>query len=339
MKNILEISIPTYNRITQLEKCLKSILKAIKKISQKNRKLVGLSISDNSTKLFLEKKKLIDAYKKKFNSLKINYFRYEVSGYNIGSVKNIAKLISKSSSDYTWLLPDDDLAREDSVLILLEVISKYKPSFVNGGWVKPSKIGYLDDKLKNDDYLPNKVYAVLNGKDKINTFLTRNPVRAQEYVYKTSRIKNFFKKKSNLKLLDEMCPAIYAIYSMLDKAPLILLSSSIGIFRHDEPDQYSDWRHLWFKLVLQDWPELSKKIYKLNWINHKQLNQSIGIFRNLLFTAYPYRPDILLGINKKYEISFFKLFYFHKFYYFLAVLKSLIFVVIEICKRLFSKKY
>ena len=58
MKNILEISIPTYNRILQLEKCLFSVLKAIKKISQKKRKLVGISISDNSTKFFSEKKKI-----------------------------------------------------------------------------------------------------------------------------------------------------------------------------------------------------------------------------------------------------------------------------------------
>ena len=301
------------------------------------KKKVGISISDNSTKLFSEKKKLITSYQKKFNYLKINYFRYNVSGYNIGSVKNIAKLVSTSKSDYTWLLPDDDVAREDSVLILLEVINKYKPSFINGGWVTPSKIGYLDNKLKNEDHLPNKVYRVLKGSDKIDTFLTRNPVRAQEYVYKTSRIKKFFKKKSNLKLLDMMAPAIYAVYSMLDKAPLILLNSSIGIFRHDEPDEYSNWRHLWLKLVLQDWPELSKKIYKLGWINHKQLNQSKNIFRSLLFTAYPYRPDILLGINKKYKLSFFKLFYFHNLYYFLAILRSFISMVIEICKRLILK--
>ena len=91
-KNILEIAIPTYNRTIQLRKCLKSISIAIKLLSQKDRKFIGITINDNSTKDFNKRRLVINYFQIKFKSLGINYFKYQVTGFNIGSNNNFKTL-------------------------------------------------------------------------------------------------------------------------------------------------------------------------------------------------------------------------------------------------------
>lgn len=333
-KNILEIAIPTYNRTLYLEKCLDSIIISLKRIPKEKRSSIGISISDNSTKDFKNKQKLIEKYKKIFYSLNISYFIFSKSGFNIGSVNNIASVLSNSKSDYVWLLPDDDIARYDSLESILLAIIKYNPSFIVGGWQQKSKIGYLDDKLKNDNGEQNSILSSHYENKKLDLFLSKNIVQAQEYVYKSSLLNNFFSDENNINLLDPMAPGLYGIYCLQSDKPLVLMKYSLGIFRHDEPDSVSEWRHLWLKIALEEWPELAEKIYKRGWLNNNQLNLSINIFSNLLFSA-PYRPDVILGINRRYKLSFFKLWYFHKSKYIKALLMSIPAVFFEIYRRLF----
>ena len=165
-KNILEIAIPTYNRTIELKKCLYSILVATRLLSQTEKKNIGIAINDNSTIDFFNRKKIISKYKKKFESSGISYFKYCVTGFNIGSNSNFATLLINSQSDYTWILPDDDVARFDSIKTILKVIRLHKPCFINGGWEMKSQISYNDDILENDDNLSNNVNEVLNGKKK-----------------------------------------------------------------------------------------------------------------------------------------------------------------------------
>ena len=329
-KNILEIAIPTYNRTIELKKCLYSILVATRLLSQTEKKNIGIAINDNSTIDFFNRKKIISKYKKKFESSGISYFKYCVTGFNIGSNSNFATLLINSQSDYTWILPDDDVARFDSIKTILKVIGLHKPCFINGGWEMKSQISYNDDILENDDNLSNNVNEVLNGKKKINYFLSKNIVQLQEYVYKTNHLKKFFLDDKNIALINNMNPALYAIYCMLDNGPSVLLTRSLGIFRIGEPN--TEWRHLFHRYSLQDWPILSEKIYKLGWIDKRQLKKSINVYRQTILNL-SFRPDILLGINRKYELSFFKLFY----YYRTALLKSLAISVPMIFLKTYQK--
>ena len=151
-KYTLEIAIPTFNRTLFLQKCLDSILIAINNLSLKEKRKVGISISDNSTKDKKNRSELLSFYKNKFKISKIGYFNYRISGSNIGSPQNILFLLSKSNSDYTWLLPDDDVARFDSIKSILDSIKKYKPCFLIGGWINKSKIDHFNDQIKFDDF-------------------------------------------------------------------------------------------------------------------------------------------------------------------------------------------
>ena len=307
--NILEIAIPTYNRTIELKKCLYSILVATRLLSQSEKKNIGIAINDNSTIDFFNRKKIISKYKKKFESSGIGYFKYCVTGFNIGSNNNFATLLINSQSDYTWILPDDDVARFDSIKTILKTIRLHKPCFINGGWEIKSQISYNEDILENDDNLSNNLKKILNGKNKINYFLSKNIVQLQEYVYKTSHLKKFFLDDKNITLINNMNPALYAIYCMLDNGPSVLLTRSLGIFRIGEPN--SDWRHLFHK---------------------RQLKKSINVYRQTILNL-SFRPDILLGINRKYELSFFKLFYYHR----TALLKSLAISVPMIFFKIYQK--
>jgi hypothetical protein len=329
-KYILEVAIPTYNRTLELKKCLNSIFVAMRLLSQKEKNYIGIVIHDNSTKDFKNRKKIINSFKKIFESCNVGYFKYRVTGFNIGSSNNFATLLIGSQSDYTWILPDDDVARFDSIKTILKVIKLYKPCFINGGWEKKSMINYSDKNVENNDNLPNNIIKVLNGKNKINTFLSKNTVQLQEYVYKTLNVKKFFLDEKNITLINNIDPAIYAIYSMISDGPSVLLSRSIGIFRDQDPN--SEWRHLWLRYSLQDWPILCEKIYKLGWIDKKQLHSSIKIWQ-ISILEYAHRPDILLGINRKYQLSFFKLLYYHKN----TLLKALVISVPMIFYKIFKK--
>lgn len=331
-KYLLEVAVPTYNRTKYLSKCLDSIFISLKNINQKEKKLIGLVINDNSTLDLSNRKRIIKVYKSKFEKTGIGYFIHRITGFNIGPVNNIASVLANSNSEYIWLLPDDDTARFDSLKIIIKSILKHKPSFIIGGWVKKSKMGYLDGKLKNDDLSDNIIFNVVNGKNKIDTFLSKSVVQAQEYVYKSKKLDEFFQNDEKIKLLNFMSPGLLGIYCLKDQSPLILLKNSIGIFRHDEPDSESEWRHLWLKITLQDWPDLSKKMYELGWITYKQFIKSKNIYKNLIYSA-PYRPDLFLGLNPKYKLSFFKLWHYHR----KDLIKSIILSVPAIFKEVLKR--
>lgn len=316
----LNIAIPTYKRPIQLKKCLDSILVSVKNLKNKENLYLGITIINNSNIYVSKYDELIKDYKKKFNK-KVKYFKYIISGFNIGMTNNISAAFINNELDYNWVLPDDDVARFDSLCSLFKVINMHKPSLIVGGWINKSKIGYNDNKIKNDDNKSNKIYKIINNKNKISVFLKKNIVQAQEYVYLNSQIKNFFLDDSNLKLLDPMIHGLLAIYCLQNKKPLILMEKSIGLFRHDEPN-ISEWRHLWLKLSLIDWPLLSNEMYKKKWLTKKQLVLSKNIFASLLFSAVPHRPDVLLGINKNFKLSFSKLYSIYGFIYLKAVFAS-----------------
>lgn len=105
---ILSIAIPTWNRSTQLRRCLNLL---VPQISQCIEIIVCDNNSDDDTS------KIAGDY-----SQKINYYSH---CRNIGPDNNILYCLSKSQGKYIWLLGDDDVISLKAVNSILKVLREY----------------------------------------------------------------------------------------------------------------------------------------------------------------------------------------------------------------------
>ena len=334
---LLEVLIPTYNRPLEITKCLDSVFDSFSLLSKKARSKIGISIRNNSTRDLSKYKNIVKRYSKKFKKLNLAYFKYSITGRNIGGLKNIWNAFEKLNSQYVWILPDDDLARFDSLNIIIKILTKLKPILICGGCEKKSYIkDYNSNKILNDDKQINKILDATNNRSKITKFLlSGNTVQLQEYVYKTKFVKTFLGLYKNSSLMHDMSPGVIAIYSLQDKTkPLVRLKKSIGIFRQGN-NHLSDWRHLWWKFALIDWPLLSEKMYEKKWLSSKEFKLSKKVYAHILKNLC-WRIDILLGLNFKSQINPRLLFKHYGYNYILTILKSPIVIMNELPKRIFN---
>ena len=331
----LEILIPTYNRPIQFTHCLISIIRSILILPEAERSKIGISVRNNSSKSINLYKKIIKKYSKVFKNYNLAYFKYSITGINIGSPKNIWHGFKNVKAKYVWVLPDDDIARFDSLHILIKTLKNYNPSFIYGGCKSKSYIKkYNSNQISNDDNKKNKILDITYKRNKIRKFLlSGNTVQLQEYVYKSDIVKKFLKLNINSNFIHDMTPGIIAIYSLHNnKGPLIRFNKSIGIFRHGN-DHQSDWRHLWWKFALIDWPIFSKKMYEKKWLNIEVFKISQKVFTHILKNLC-WRLDILLGLNFRCKINPFLLYKFHGYNYVFTLIKSPFAILYEIPKRI-----
>lgn len=334
---LLEILIPTYNRPLEITKCLNSVFDTFSLLPKKIRSKIGISVRNNSTRDLRKYKNIVKKYSKKFKKLNLAYFKYSITGRNIGGLKNIWSAFEKLNSQYVWILPDDDLARFDSLSIIINTLTKFKPLLICGGCVKKSYIkDYNSNNICNDDKQINKILDITYRRSKITKFLlSGNTVQLQEYVYKTNFVKKFINSYENSILLNDMSPGVIAIYSLQEKnKPLVRLKKSIGIFRQGN-NHLSDWRHLWWKFALIDWPMLSEKMYQKKWLNRHEFELSKKVFQHI-FKNLCWRIDILLGLNFKSKINPLLLFKYFGYIYILTILKSPFAFMNELPKRIFT---
>ena len=331
---LLEVLIPTYNRPHELAKCFRSLENSIKNLSLVERSKLAISVRNNSTEYFEQYKNLIDTYNPIFKNLNISSFDYQFTGFNIGGTNNCIGGILNSKSDYIWVLPDDDIARFDALSLSISVIEKYKPDFISGGWVDKSTIEYSSNEIGEDNRQPNKILDVIYDRSKILLFLGKNVVQLQEYIYNVQIVKKFLNNDKYVHLLNDMWPGVFAIFSLQSTKSFVRLERSLGIFRWGDPR--SEWRHLWYKYALIDWPIISEKLFKIGCLNKVETKVSKAVFR-VWFPKLSYRPDILLGINRKSSVNPFLLIKYHGHHFFIALLKSPFLTFKEIVKRL--KKY
>ena len=328
---LLEVLIPTYKRPKELAKCLRSLENSIKNLSLVERSKLAISVRNNSTEYFEQYKNLIDSYNLIFENLKISSFDYQFTGFNIGAVNNTLGGILNSKSDYIWVLPDDDIARFDALSLSISVIEKYKPDFISGGCVDKSTIDYSSNEIGEDNRKLNKILDIIYDRSKILLFLEKNVVQLQEYIYNVQLVKKFLNNDKYIHLLNVMWPGVFAIFSLQSSKSFVRLERSLGIFR--KGDIRSEWRHLWYKLALIDWPIISEKLFKIGWLNKVEVKASKAVFRKI-FPNLSYRPDILLGINRKSSVNPFLLIKYHGHHFFIALLKSPFLTIKEIVKRI-----
>lgn len=111
LKPILSICIPTFNRAPLLKSALQCILPQVKAHSDE----VELVISDNAS---------TDGTAEVIEwARQLGPFRYRRNTENIGACRNIVGLTSElAAGEYCWILPDDDIVREDAISRLLSII-------------------------------------------------------------------------------------------------------------------------------------------------------------------------------------------------------------------------
>lgn len=328
---MLEVFIPTYNRPKEFEKCLRSLENTLLYMASGERACIGIAINDNSTDYLESYEEIIEDFKARYFDLSVSYFDYRRTGFNVGGINNILSGIYSAKADYVWLLPDDDLSRFDSLAIILSVIREFRPSFISGAWINKSTIKYNSDSTGDDDGSINRVLDVKHTREKVSVFFEKNVVQAQEYVYRAPTVKKFLQSKENRRLLNHMFPGLLAIVCLREDAPFVRLERSIGIFRDGDPK--SEWRHLWVRLALIEWPQVCEKLLNRGWLSHAEYRLAVGVFRSM-FEDLSKRPDILTGLNRKRNVSPFLLFKYHRSYFLNALLRSPFFAPIAIYKKL-----
>lgn len=307
---LLEVLIPTYNRINELGKCLDSLEKAVKYLPALDRCNVSIVLRSNSTKNLSLYQALIEKYACIFQGLGVAYFNFHITGFNIGAANNIAGGMFSANSQYVWVLSDDDIARFDSLSIALSAIKRYSPCFIRSGATLKATIQYDSNESGEDDRNANAILDTISERAKVSTFLSDSPVAMPNFIYNVQILKEFLVDDSNISLLDPMLPGILAIFCLQSSQPFVRLERNLAIYREGEPN--SEWRHLWYRYTLINWAILSEKSYQKGWLNKEEFDKSVAFYRRIVFPSLSRRPDILLGLNKRYGLNPFVLLKFHR---------------------------
>ncbi|MBQ8434534.1 MAG: glycosyltransferase family 2 protein, partial [Oscillospiraceae bacterium] len=116
MNKKLSVCIPTYNRSKLLKLTLDSVLAQINDE-------VELIVCDNASSDNTQE--LMNEYVSKYN---ISYYR---SDKNRGMDYNFLQCLKNATGEYIQLLSDDDVLLPGAIEKLLNLISKYKPIYIN----------------------------------------------------------------------------------------------------------------------------------------------------------------------------------------------------------------
>ncbi|WP_457623731.1 glycosyltransferase family 2 protein [Persephonella sp.] len=113
-KPVLSVCIPTYNRGEFLDKTIESVVKQIKELGLNNQ--VEICISDNASTDNTEE--VVNRWLNE-KDIRIVYHKNQT---NLGADRNFIKVIDIANGEYCWFLGSDDIAKEDSISIILNHI-------------------------------------------------------------------------------------------------------------------------------------------------------------------------------------------------------------------------
>lgn len=115
--NKLSIAIPVYKRPNLLDKCLEALVSQCKSFS------VPIYVYDDSCSNINEW--VYSKYKKVYDKIYITH-----NELNIGIDYNINQCVNKSFSQYVWLVGEDDIVVDQSIVKILNVISTFSPKYI-----------------------------------------------------------------------------------------------------------------------------------------------------------------------------------------------------------------
>ncbi len=126
-KAVLTIGIPTYNRATLLEECLKHLGPVILPLENEVELLISDNASTDCTQQVIES--FTCEYQKSFRIKSI------VQNSNVGAVPNIFELIMNTQTDYLLFIGDDDALDSNGLQRLIQSLKTSSPShFIEGAW-------------------------------------------------------------------------------------------------------------------------------------------------------------------------------------------------------------
>lgn len=133
---LLTIAIPTYNRSSFLDLCLKRIGEELHSLSTDRRKLVKVYVSnnastDNTCEIISRNQSAIS-----------DHFEVANNVENIGADRNIVQCYTSATTPYVWILGDDDVILQGGLKVVLDALDKQDLDvlYVNG-------YGYSDNYL------------------------------------------------------------------------------------------------------------------------------------------------------------------------------------------------
>ena len=131
---ILTIAIPTFNRAGYLELCLKSISEEILNLEECLRGLVEVYVSDNASS------DNTCEITSKYQLLNVNEIKVVRNDSNIGADKNIAQCYDSATTEYVWILGDDDLVLPGGLAMVLESLISHEIDilYLNNFWFTDS---------------------------------------------------------------------------------------------------------------------------------------------------------------------------------------------------------
>lgn len=164
-KPLLTIAIPTYNRSSYLDLCLERIRCELANLSENQRYLVNIFVSDNGStdstpEVILKHKNLIST---PFENLR--------NDDNMGMDFNFTRCYQSAKTPYVWLVGDDDIILPNGLKNVLDVLSNCKPDllYVNNYWFNKS---YLNQLHQDRALTITKTKNSLEFTRRINVMLT-----------------------------------------------------------------------------------------------------------------------------------------------------------------------
>ncbi|EFM12995.1 glycosyl transferase family 2 [Paenibacillus curdlanolyticus YK9] len=117
---VLSICIPTYNRASDLLRCLHSIV-----MQTGDCTLIEIVVSDNASPDGTQQ--VLETFAAQHSNCNLRYWRNEE---NIGAERNIVKLLDEARGDYMLLHGDDDFFHDMTIMPLLHLINTNRSSSV-----------------------------------------------------------------------------------------------------------------------------------------------------------------------------------------------------------------
>lgn len=147
---LLTIYIPTYNRCSLLDECLRIIYDELITLDVKLKNQVEIIVSNNCSTDNTEK--VVRNYQKLLHSIRYNY-----NETNLGAEANIELALKFAKYRYLWILGDDDHVEKGALKNLLLELDKAYPSIILNYSVwdakMMTKVRSKKFKINNDLYL------------------------------------------------------------------------------------------------------------------------------------------------------------------------------------------
>lgn len=290
----LEIAIPTFNRPDEFRLCLHSIIRSARLLPDCQRRRLCIRVLDNSNDHYSDYFRILEWVTNYAKELHID-FKYQRTGFNIGSANNCTLAFLAGEADYKWLVPDDDIIVLGSIGTVFEIIDSMGEFAVLVAAV--DYIPFLPYDSRNSkvvDAYPKTLNVI--AKPEIQDVMDFSKlIRAQNYVFNMKSKNLYYSFKMHQFSVDEMSPALFLLLSRKLNKKFVFLSSPIAAFRDGDPK--SNWRHRWLRLCTVDWYDI------LNiWVSSGLINRVEQIMLSRFFwSEYErnwFRFDLLFNFYK-----------------------------------------